>query len=66
MWGKFINFNIKDDDDDDDLADSIIFLYKTLYKLLNKQIILLIDSYDSLILDSLNTDFLMMFFSFIN
>jgi len=58
MWEKFINFNIKDDDnDDDDLDDSIIFLYKIIYKLLNKQIILLIDSYDSLILDALNTDF---------
>jgi len=59
-WEKFINFNIENND----LVDSINFLCKILYKLLNKQIILLIDNYDSPILNALNTEFFEEFFSF--
>jgi len=40
-----------------DLKDSIGILCNWLYNTFKKKIILLIDNYDLLILDSLNTDF---------
>jgi len=54
MWKKYIKCKINNIND---LVYSIGFLCEVLYELLNKQIILLIDNYDSLILDALNTGF---------
>eukprot|EP00833_Pecoramyces_ruminatium_P010776 jgi/Orpsp1_1/1184808/evm.model.c7180000091040.1 len=61
MWEKYENCNITDIIN---LKNSINFLCKCLYKLLNKKIILLIDGYDSLFLNALNTNFYNDFYSF--
>ena len=59
-WNNFINLNI----DFDDLINSISFLCKSLKEELGKQIILLIDNYDSPLLNSVNTDFYDNFYFF--
>lgn len=52
-WNNFINLNANFNN----LINSINFLCKSLKKIFKKQIILLIDNYDSPLLNSLNTDF---------
>eukprot|EP00833_Pecoramyces_ruminatium_P016642 jgi/Orpsp1_1/1190674/evm.model.d7180000080441.1 len=50
--------------DEDDIINSISFLFYFLKKLLKKEIILLIDNYDSPILNAINTEFFDKFYFF--
>ncbi|OUM59920.1 hypothetical protein PIROE2DRAFT_14443, partial [Piromyces sp. E2] len=62
MWKKFCKVN--SDINESDLMDSIMFLCECLKKILKKEIILLIEDYDSPILNAINTEFYDEFYSF--
>eukprot|EP00833_Pecoramyces_ruminatium_P013626 jgi/Orpsp1_1/1187658/evm.model.d7180000059276.1 len=62
MWKKFREGN--SDINESDLNNSIMILCDCLKKLLKKEIVLLIDNYDSPILNAINTEFYDRFYSF--
>ena len=62
MWKNFLNDDI--DITEGDLSLSIKFLCNCLKKILNKEVILLIDNYDLPILNAFNTNFYDEFYSF--
>eukprot|EP00833_Pecoramyces_ruminatium_P005198 jgi/Orpsp1_1/1179230/evm.model.c7180000068505.1 len=63
-WENYINCSENSEINENDLANSISFLCKCLNEIFQKKIILLIDNYDSPILDASCTEFYDKFYNF--